>query len=81
MIILNPKTKGEVYGIREVVDLLHNGYFIMWSSGEQGNMRYHLKHHRNGRILTAVIQDTRFLLREGTRVLKDVPLAAQLISD
>lgn len=81
MILINPTTKGEVYGIREVVDLMHNGYYILWSSGTEGNMSYRLRHPKNGRILTAHVRYDRFTLREGYKVLKDVILPLEVISD
>ena len=81
MILIEPKTKCEVDAIKECIDLLHNGYFIMFSAGESGSMYYKFRHSRNGRILSVKIYFDHYEIWEGSKALKCVEYPEELVSD
>lgn len=81
MELVSPKYKGEVEGIKECIDLLHNGYTILFSSGSVGSMYYKLRHHSNGRTLTMVISKDGYTIKEGLRLVKKRTMPVALVSD
>lgn len=81
MIIINPKTKAEVDAIKECIDLLHNGYFILFSCGERGDAFIRLRHSKNGRMLTFRIRLDGYTISENGKVIKEVNMSDRLVSD
>lgn len=81
MELVSPKYKGEVEGIKECVDLLHNGYTILFSSGSVGSMYYKLRHQSNGRTLSMVISKDGYTIKEGLRLVKKRTVPVALVSD
>lgn len=73
MQLIMPKTKCEVDAIKEVIDLLHNGYTDMFSCGYFNGIIYKLRHRKNGRILTVKIMPQYYEIKEKGEVIKRVP--------
>ena len=66
------KTKAQVDGIKELVDLTHNGYRVVFSAEVYGTRVYKLKHSRNGRTLMVGIGRYIYTIKEGEKILKRV---------
>lgn len=81
MELVKAKYKGEVEGIKECIDLLHNGYFILFSSGADNDMYYKLRHRSNGRMLSMRINKHGYTIKEGLRLVKKRIVPVALISD
>lgn len=65
-------TKAQVDGIKELVDLTHNGYKVLFSSTLYGTRIYKLHHSRNGRTLMVGIGRYIYTIKEGEKILKRV---------
>lgn len=65
-------TKAQVDGVKELIDLCHNGYFICFSSHIHTAIAYGLRHSHNGRKLTMYIGQYHYLIAENGVQLKAV---------
>ena len=65
-------TKAQVDGVKELVDLTHNGYEVLFSSTLYGTRIYKLHHSRNGRTLMVGIGRYIYTIKEGEKILKRV---------
>lgn len=65
-------TKAQVDGVKELIDLCHNGYMINFSSKIQTAVVYGLRHQRNGRKLTMFIGSYHYSISENGKRIKMV---------
>lgn len=65
-------TKAQVDGVKELIDLCHNGYQVLFSSMLYGTRIYKLHHSRNGRTLMVGIGRYIYTIKEGEKILKRV---------
>lgn len=81
MMFEHPKNKCEVDAISECVDLLHNGYFLLFYTSVFKVKVYKFRHKKNGRTLTVRIYRNRYEICEDEKVLKAVGYIDRVISD
>lgn len=65
-------TKSEVDGVKELIDLTHNGYVVTFSNKIMTACAFGLRHQRNGRKLTFFIGKYHYQIKEDGRVIKAV---------
>lgn len=65
-------TKAEVDGVKELIDLTHNGYVVTFSSKILTACAFGLRHRKNGRKLTFFIGKYHYQIKENGRVIKSV---------
>lgn len=65
-------TKAEVDGVKELIDLTHNGYVVTFSNKILTACAFGLRHQRNGRKLTFFIGKYHYQIKENGRVIKSV---------
>lgn len=81
MELIKAKTKAEVEALKECFDLIHNGYFILWSAGKQGDMWMKFKHSRNGNILSINVRYDGYDICKMGKKIKSVSMPVELISN
>lgn len=65
-------TKAEVDGVKELIDLTHNGYVVTFSNRIMTACAFGLRHQRNGRKLTFFIGKYHYQIKENGKVIKMV---------
>lgn len=65
-------TKAEVDGVKELIDLTHNGYVVTFSSKIMTACAFGLRHQKNGRKLTFFIGKYHYQIKENGKVIKMV---------
>lgn len=65
-------TKAQVDGVKELIDLTDNGYYVVFSATLHGFRVYKLHHSRNGRTLMVSIGRYIYSIKEGEKLLKRV---------
>lgn len=66
------KTKAQVDGIKELIDLCRNGYQVVFGATLVTGRKYKLRHSRNGRTLMVSIYRYSYSIEEGKKILKMV---------
>lgn len=72
MKLIKATTKCEVDAVRDCIDLIDNGYIVLFSCSVPNGTFIRLRHRKSARILSLLIYPQRYLLRENGKVLKEV---------
>lgn len=63
-------SKAQVDGVKELIDLCHNGYVASYSARSMTAIVFGLRHSRNGRKLTMFIGTYFYEIKENGKILK-----------
>lgn len=71
---LQTLTRNQVDALNECIDLVKNGYCQLFAIIQHDWWFYKYKHMKNGRILIVEWKPSGYQIREGKKVLKNVPV-------